>query len=371
MRFGDALGIALRTALSKRNAVSVLGIAATVFCLCFAVAGLTQVLQGRAAPCELTVTAGQAKLTSSSVTQMEQVPGVVAATPLVQIPVRLTSGNYAAELTVTGLRGAYVEQKFREGTLFTGHGAMPYLVLNEAACKQFQKNTIDFTDKEPDIHWLGTGMILGLDEANSVPARVCGILASETPDDPPTVLMDYETAQALLRSMGQPADPQQIDVRVRNSGAAQLVTDAISKLGYVATQPDEGIAAEAAWAAGQKEANYLVLLGLLSLLLAVFQMRGARNLAFCRAQGMLAALKWMGLRQGTLRRVLRLQTLLVALLGCAAGLVALAIPALLQQDVVENTCFALTVPADIALPVIAVSAALFTVGARPPAYPGC
>lgn len=342
MKTRDALGIAGRFALSRSSLLPVLGIAACLFCLCFAATALAKVRQEQAAPCELTVTAERVKLTPAALTLLEQTSGVMAVTPAVQIPVTLSAGDYAAELTITGLRGAYVRRPVRQGALFAGRGAMPYLVLNEAACRQFKKTSIDFSGKEPDLQWLGMGMLLRLDETNSLPARVCGILTDDTPDDPPMVLADYETAQALLRTAGAPTDPQLAYVRVRNSGAAQPAADAIARLGFAVAMPDEGI--QQAWAAGQKEASYLLLLSLACLLLAIVRMRGGRRLAFCRNQGMLADLHWMGLRQGTLRMVVRLQTMLVALLGCIAGLVLLAVPALLQQSVVQGTCFALPVP---------------------------
>lgn len=342
MKTVDVLRIAARGALGKGGLLPIVGIAACVFCLCFAGAGVANVHQEQALPCELTVAAGQVGLSSSSSAQLEQIPGVVAVTPTVQFQAKLTAGEYTANLTMTGLRGDYVNQTLREGVLFPENAAMPYLMLNRAACEQFRKGTLEFGNEEPDIRWLGTGLILQLSEGDSVSARVCGILDGKAEEQPPLVLTDYENAQALLRSVGQPADPQQILVRVQDSGAARQVAEKITAMGYAVAQPNEEM--EQLWTAARKEADYLILLGLLSLCLAVLRMRGARKLALCRDQGVLYALGWLGVRRSTLRWINLVHTLLTALYGNALGLVFLSIPAMLQRDVVAGSSFALPVP---------------------------
>lgn len=118
-----------------------IGVAVSIFCLCFAGAVWETVGREKAQPYELAVSAaGGSGLTDSAVAQITKLPHVVAATPLLSVSATVKTGIYAAWLTLTGIDPAYLQTAFSKDGVFPQNSAMPYIVLNAAACRQFSKN---------------------------------------------------------------------------------------------------------------------------------------------------------------------------------------------------------------------------------------
>lgn len=143
MKISDLIKIASKNMKGKWMVLPVIGFAVSVFCLCFAGTVLTNVGQEKARPYELMLSSESADgLSASVLVDISKLPDVEAVTPLLQVSARVKTGEYSAQLTLTGIDPAYLKDAFSVGGIFPDKGVMPYIVLNNAACKQFSdKNT--------------------------------------------------------------------------------------------------------------------------------------------------------------------------------------------------------------------------------------
>ena len=154
MKTGDLFRIAARNLRGKWAVLPALGIAVSVFCLCFAGATWASMQQEKSQPYELSVSAdGSKSLSDSAVSEISKLEDVTAATPLLKVSAIVKTGTYYAQLTLTGINASYVDREFAEGAVFPDSSVMPYIILNKAACKQFSDKKLgNDTGKQP-----GTG----------------------------------------------------------------------------------------------------------------------------------------------------------------------------------------------------------------------
>ena len=138
MRISDLLWMALKNLKGKFNALIVVGVAISAFCLCFAGAVLLTVQQEKSLPYELNVLSGTDKLSDNEVAEISKLPDVTAASPMLQVPVTVQTGGYKTQLILTGIDGSYLNEAFSQGGVFPDSSDMPYIVLNKAACKLFK-----------------------------------------------------------------------------------------------------------------------------------------------------------------------------------------------------------------------------------------
>jgi hypothetical protein len=141
MKTVDLLRIAAKNLKGRWMILPALGMAISIFCLCFAGAVLVTVQQEKSKPYELAVSdSGNAGITDSTVAQIDKLPNVTAATALLQVSASVKTGIYSAQLTLTGIDPSYLNTSLSKGGVFPQSGDMPYIVLNAAAEKQFSKN---------------------------------------------------------------------------------------------------------------------------------------------------------------------------------------------------------------------------------------
>jgi len=144
MKKFDLIRMASKNLKDKWVILPVAGIAISAFCLCFAGAVLTTVLEEKALPYELVLSADDTNnLSDKMLSDISQLPDVEAVSPLLLVPARVKTGEYSAQLMLTGIAPAYLEKGFTEGRVFPDNGVMPYIVLNESACKQFSDKIIE------------------------------------------------------------------------------------------------------------------------------------------------------------------------------------------------------------------------------------
>jgi ABC-type lipoprotein release transport system permease subunit len=142
MKTIDLIWIAAKNFKGRWMALPGLGLAISVFCLCFAGTVLVTVQQEKSQPYALAISAaGNQSISDSMMAQIAKLPNVTAATPLLQVSARVKTGIYSAQLTLTGIAPSYLNTAFAKGSVFPSSGDMPYIVLNAAASKHFSNNT--------------------------------------------------------------------------------------------------------------------------------------------------------------------------------------------------------------------------------------
>jgi hypothetical protein len=228
--------------------------------LCFAGTVLTTVEQEKSLPYELVLPAESAnRLSESTLSKISQLPDVIAVTPLLQISAHIKTGEYSVQLILTGIDSSYLNGVFKEGEGFPESSVMPYIVLNESACKQFSNknsetgpqmdasadissntlkssgtdadsksssssntstntgsnqstdsngnsgmnpddNTATGKDTDaPKIDWLNAGFSLRSGESGRwIVSKICGILASDDKEKEPAAYISLTVAKDLL-----------------------------------------------------------------------------------------------------------------------------------------------------------------------------
>lgn len=350
MKLFDLIRIAAKELKGFWTVLIAFGMAAAAFCMCFAGAILISVSQEENMPYELNVS-GNVGLKDADITKISAIPQVRAATLVLQVPVTIKTGDYSAELTLTGIDSAYINQKFSQGGVFPNSSVMPYIILNNAACMEFSKPgsipSADGTGNEdvPDINWLTTGFTIQAGGENStVTAKVCGILKSEDEDqqeEQPQGFISIAAAKGLLKTGGQDAGISTADVRVKNIGCAAAVSQAIETLGYQVSNPNEDL--QKKWDSEYGEMAYLIVGGAFLLFLMAVLSAARRKIYVFQQKEAYAMLRWMGMKN--IRSLFSIQSAILSLIGIAAGIIiALSLPSFLSQDLKGISVYMLPIP---------------------------
>lgn len=354
MRIGDYLALAGQGLRRDYEAAVLLFTAAAVTALCFSGAILTVVRAEKAEPCELAVTApGYLAITEQSVQDFRAIADVVGATGTVDVPVSAACGKYTAGLTLVGIDGEYLTGlAYTLGGPFPSGGAMPWIVMSEAAARSFvdpEDKTDHGQDYMPDIDWLGADLALELG-GGTVTARVSGLFEG----DEPAAYIGLDIAKTLLR--GQASGYGGARVRVKDIGAAEAVSAAIADMGYSVTDRDS--ARQERWDAQTREAVYLAILGGAGFLCACLLRRTGAAWDREERRRRDDVLRWAGMSEAAIRAIALIQSAYLALAGAALGAAAhYLIAALVALGKAEASNFALSLPAGWLLPLAAVSVA--------------
>jgi ABC-type antimicrobial peptide transport system permease subunit len=368
MRISDQIRFALKNLKGRWAVLPVIGFAIAAFCLCFAGAILTTMQDEKAQPYELVISGEEANsISDSDVIEITKLEDVTAATPVMQIPASISTGDYTAALTLTGIEASYLENSFSQGNAFPEDSVMPYIVLNEAALKQFsdsetskdKDSTGDMGDEEgtgntartdteaPDVDWLnGSYSVQTGEGSKTVTSKVCGILSEgeDTEEEQePAAYISISTAKELLRQNGQETNYTGANVRVKNIGSADSVSKSIAALGLTVTNSTEEL--QSGWDADNKEMTYLIVIGVFGLVCASVLLAAWRQNTLLKQKRAWEALIYIGLKASDMRNLFAIQTILLSLFGIALGLiVALTLPSFLSTGEIEPTNFMLTIP---------------------------
>ncbi len=346
MKIINLLSIAAKNLKGKWAVLPVAGIAISMFCFCFAGAILTTVQEEKSLPYELNIASGTTNLSDSIIAKISANPNVTAATPILEVPAVIKTGEYSAQLTLTGIDAAYIETSVSEGSFFPDDSIMPYIVLNEAACKMFANDEKIADDEVPEIYWLGTGFYVQMGEdEKAIASKVCGILSDdeETEEEQRSAAyVSLSIAKELLRQNGQETDYTGVNVRVKNIGSANSVSKAIAVLGLTVTNSTEEL--QSGWDADNKEMTYLIVIGAFGLMCASILLIAWRQNTLLKQRMAWEAMRWMGLKASDMRKLFAIQAILLSILGIALGLlVALSLPSFLLTGEMETTNFMLSI----------------------------
>ncbi len=345
MRFRDLLYLSLKCSKSKWAAFMAAFMAAGVFCLCFAGVALITIQQEKSQPFELIVSAENAAgITDTILAGIVGTHGVEAATPIVQMPVKIQMGGYSAELTLTGIKPSYLNND-----ALPESSVMPYIIMNEAACKLFKKpGEKANTDKAPDIDWMNTSALISMgEESAGVTSRVCAILESGK-GDKAMAYISLNAAKALFKTSGTAAIYPLAHVRIKNIGCAEEVSKLLSALRLKAENADTKL--QTRWDSWTTQMTYLFILGVIPLLCSGVVLFAWRRISFLEQKETHETLYFAGMNGGSIARIFTLQAMCSSLVGAGYGiLVTMVLPYFLPQDLSDNSVFMLRAPATVML----------------------
>jgi len=365
MKWLESCRVAIQNLTLKRTVLPVMGIAAAVICCCFAVAITNSVQAEKDLPCELSVTPANAgKLTDTIARQIAQIPNVKAVTLVLDIPVDISTGKYNAKMTLTAVDPTYESISFEKGGIFQASSAMPYLVLNEAACKLFSNETSSDTTNDkasleaaqsalPAIDWLNSTFIFQTGkDSRKITAKVCGITAKDQAvekeqtagkEQPPKALISLSAGKELLRQSKQTVEYSGIKVRVLNSGCTSAVSVEAAKLGVTATAADAAnTTLQSKWDGEEKEKSYLLVIAFICLLFSVSSIFALRKIALLEQEDYFPFLKQPRMQKLAFTRIFHMQVATFFLLGSLIGfVVAVALPYFLPQEMQGTSVFML------------------------------
>lgn len=351
MRLFDLVRLSVKGFRGAWAALPAAGITVAAFCICFAGAILTTVQQEKALPYELVIASGSNSgvLTDTIIAEVSEIEGVFEYTPILQIPAHIETGVYSAQLTLIGINAAYLKESVSQGSIFPDSSVMPYIVLNEAALKQFSEDDEKADKEAPEIDWLNASFSIRADEeSRKITSKVCGILLGDEMEDEqePAAYISLSVAKELLQKFGQGTDYMAAHVRVVNIGQAENVSKSLTGLGVSVINSNEELQLE--WDAESKEMVYLFVIGALTLGFSAVLMVSGWNLYLIRQRQPWIMLSWMGLKNRYMRLMLSIQGLFITIAGASLGIItAISLPAFLSPNDVSKMFFSLSIPSEV------------------------
>jgi len=419
MKIFDQLRIALRTIKCKWTIFLIIGIIVGTFCLSYAGATWTTVRHEQSLPYELVISSSESKALSSGViAEISRIPDVKTVSASLEIPVTIKTGKYETGLSLIGIDAAYLQESFSIGVVFQESNVMPYIVLNEEACKQFDNLNIDWlnaafslkmgsesaipdkssesaisdkssesaiseksnesaisdkssesaiSEKSNESAISGKGSestipatgsestISATGSESTIPAKVCGILAEG----------GNSTAQAAKAYISLAVAKELL----RKSGQS-----ANTKLAYVriinsgkAASVSKSVAdlgmtvtnfneeLQRKWDGLQKEIGYLAALGMFSLICSSVLLAAWRKIFSYEQKEALNMLCWLGMSPKAINGIYTMHALFISIFGSAIGfIISLSLPLFLPLDITENSVFSLPIPMRVVVIVLAI-----------------
>ena len=364
MKFVDTCRLAYKGLKHGWAVITVLGIALSTLCFAFAGTILSSITAEKEKPCELTVQAsGGIKLTDQTILDIKKIPGVMAATGSIEVPVTLTTGKYSAAITLYGIDPSYLQKEFLLGGYFSENSVMPYIIVNNAAVKEFidkdNPPPSDQTDYAPAIDWLNSNIALYFGgESKPIISKVCGILASEEEKPEPAGYISISAAKTLLSSQKMPGNYTSVAVRIQSIGNAKNVTKQIEKLSYTADDPSLELQAE--WERKEMEMTNLILTGVIGLLCFSFLIAAVDRGSLLEQHGQLDMMRWIGVSMSELKEIFFWRMAIVDIAGVLSGvLLSYILPSFISEAHTSKSIFAMSVPPLVAIVVGLVSTGVF------------
>lgn len=373
MKIYDLIRMASKNLHSKWVILPIAGIAISAFCLSFAGTVLITVGQEKALPFELVLSAeGSNNLSDKTLADIAKLPDVEIVTPLLQVPARVKTGVYSAQLMLTGIDPAYLQEGFTAGDVFPDNGVMPYIVLNNSACKQFSDENIetepgsdtgagtnttsgngDDADADaPKINWLNAGFSVQSGDGRWTVSKVCGILTGDDRQES-AAFISLSAAKDLLQKSGQSTDYTGADIRITNIGSADSVSQAIAALGLNVTNSNTEL--QAKWDTELKEMTYLIVIGIFCLICTTGLMASRTKISMLEQKETWTMLQWIGMKKVDIGRLFVIQAMMISLIGIVVGIIgSTSLPSFLSPDLKETSIFILQTPFEIAAISIAV-----------------
>ena len=345
MKSADLFWMAIKSLRIRLMALPALTMAICAFCLCYAGTILATVQEEKSLPYELKVISNTSQIQDTTLAEISGIPYVTAVTPVLGVPVSVEIGAYKAQLTLTGIDAAYINEAFAQGDTFTDSSVMPYIVLNKAACKQFEDENIggwsDAETEEPQIDWLNAVVTVRTSEtAKPVVSKIAGLLSGDDEEQEPAAYISIASAKALLQQDGLGADCFEADVRVASVGYAESVSKAVTDLGLSVSNSNAEL--QNKWDMEIMEMTYLILIGVICLISAlVFYAYQITTFQHGRKE-VFDAWQWVGMKEKKMSWLFIIQTLLIGISGVLIGIVVSAfVPSFISPEVQNTTIFSL------------------------------
>jgi hypothetical protein len=352
MRIFDIARIAIKS-LTRWAVLPAAAAAIGVFCMCVAGTALAVVQQEKSQPYELSFSSQDSDITEHDIAKISEIEDVKAVTPVFEVPANVAAGDYSAELNLIGIYPSYLTGKFKAGGVFPESGVMPYIVLNEAACKEFKSKEDnmryeyfgDETDSEetkaPDVDWLQESIKIIAGEGKPVTAKISGILSAEEEDEQPAAYISVAAAKALLPP-GQQVSAK-ASARITNIGCAEKVSRGITALGFNIDNINDEL--QAKWDSQEGQIAYLIVISIFSLLCFFALTASSTKISMLEHKNEWQMLKWTGLRDKDIGRIFIIRMLAIAMFGVLAGIIAgTSLPSFLDPDPTGMSVYTLPVP---------------------------
>lgn len=329
----NTLWLATKTIKIRQAFLPMLGFAIFSFCLCFAGATNLKISGEKAEPYELIMTSTpKSPITDKAIAEVIKIDFVKKTTPVIEIPVRLKIEQYSANLTLIGINAEYFEGLFLQGGIFPTESAMPYILLNEAACKLMTQSE-QKENEEVIIDWLRGGFeIIQSEDQPATISKVCGIFSDAgVKDAEPRAYISIYSAKQLLVNSGKPIEYSNAFIRTADSGKAVSVSKAISSAGYLIANSNDEL--HERWETQTNEIIYLLVVAVFALCSAILIIRAYRIMNMVINKQSLDMLQWMGVTAKMSERRFLTQDFVIMLSGFLIGtLTALTLPSFLMAD---------------------------------------
>ena len=275
----------------------------------------------KAQPCELKVSS-EGGVTDAFAKEISEIEHVSAVSAVIECSAVITAGIYTAEFEFTGISPEYINGSFISGVIFPANTAMPYIVINKAALKQFKDVDGKTVPKDADIDWLS--LTASINTEKPVVSGICGII--DDGKDMPSAYISLSSAKSVFS-----IPYTGVLARIQNSGFEKSVSRMLSSVGAVAqnTNPER----QTSWDMKEKELIYLLILGSFILLLTHAFMHILLDFSLIKHRAENEAMLLSGLSKRTILRIYRLFFALQEVGGLLAGLAGSAVvPSFIPAD---------------------------------------
>lgn len=345
MRLIDLLRMAVKNLKGKWVVLPIIGIAISMFCLCFAGATLKSVQDEKSLPHVLNIGAGISDITDTAIADISKIPEVTTVTPILEIPASVKIDERTMEMRLTGINSDFFTEAFIQGSAYPENSIMPYIVMNEAACTRFlaQQDDGGFESKTDiaEIDWISKNATISTTGEAWIVSKISGVLDGDELQES-AMYISIATAKELLLNSGQSTDYIGADVRITNIGHSESVSKAITALGLNVSNANAEL--QNKWDIKMRETTYLIIVGLFCLLCSSVLLSAWRKNSLLEQKETFITLRWMGMNANVIGRLFVIQAAMIALIGIAIGiLVSTSLPSFLSTGT-EETNFMLQIP---------------------------
>lgn len=340
----DLLRLSIKTLRARFAAMYICLTLLGACCFYFACATMYTIWTEKSEPCEIEVASTAYKeLSAETGRELMEIPDVLAVTNIIELPVKLTVGKYEAEVTLIGIDPSYLNVQYTGGNSFPEKTLMPWIVLSEKSLTLF-RDPSDATkraaDYIPPVDWLEDDFRMTIGDTQLV-SKVSGICKDEGGVD--AGYLNVETAKSVLQAQGEVGSYTSAVMRIKNIGAAPDVTRRAEALGYAVTE--WGVEQQTRWELLQKEALYLLFLGVAMQFAALHQQKIECLRKKRKEKYQIYALRWMGMSEATLRHIRLIQDVFLSVVGVSFGIgTGYIVPRLLYVAEITDVVFTFKLP---------------------------
>lgn len=353
--------LSFRLAKRKYNILPILGIAAAAVCLITAAKGYLEVQEQKARPFELIATGSD--IQNEPIRTISKFDTVLRATAVFPVSATMIADQYSANVVLNGVSASYLNKNFEKGDVFPDNTVMPYIVLNNAAVKQFLDKDNKAVPKGKNIDWLSRTILLQLGgkDGKTVPkdkntegkdskaapedkntegkagksvsedkstdrlsrttvqqlegqvtAKICGILEDDS--EIPQAYISLSSAKALAA-----ADYTEIRIQLKNAGSEPAASKKLSSLGLQVKNADKDLLSE--WEKTETSSRFFFSEGLVALICTFAILQKNKQIEHGQNSKQYEMLRFIGVSQKNIRLIFIYMDAFVISTGVALGII--------------------------------------------------